>query len=52
MSKKVKNERVLVISDLHIPYNHPDVVDFLALVKAVYDPDRVVCVGDEVDNMP
>jgi len=34
---------------MHIPYNHPDLVDFLAAVKSKYKPDKIVCIGDEVD---
>ena len=40
---------ILVISDLHTPYEHPDVVPFLTAVKAKYKPDTVVCIGDEID---
>ncbi len=49
MSKK-KNERVLVISDMHIPYSHPDVLPFLKAIKKEYKPDRIICIGDEVDK--
>ena len=45
--KKAKS--ILVISDMHHPYAHPDTVPFLAAVKAKYKPDTVVCIGDEVD---
>ncbi len=48
MSKLIKKS-ILVISDLHAPYNHPDSVRFLKAVKAKYRPDKVVCIGDEVD---
>lgn len=44
-----KNKSILVISDYHAPYNHPDSVDFLAAIKKQYKPDRVVCIGDETD---
>jgi len=44
------NSRVLVISDLHCPYQHPDAVRFLAAIREKYEPDRVVNIGDEVDN--
>jgi predicted phosphodiesterase len=43
------SKSILVISDLHCPYNHPDTVPFLKAVKAKYNPDSVVCIGDEVD---
>ncbi len=45
-----KNARVLVIPDMHMPYCHPDTWKFLAAVKRKYRPDRVVCLGDEVDG--
>ncbi len=44
------NNKVLVISDLHAPYEHPDTVAFLAKLKQKYKFDKVVCIGDEVDN--
>lgn len=40
---------ILVISDLHCPYQHPDTVPFLKAVKAKFKPDQVVCIGDEID---
>lgn len=47
--RKGDNSRILVISDMHIPYQHPDTVRFLAAVAEKYKPTRVICVGDEVD---
>ena len=41
---------VLVISDLHIPYHHPDAFKFLAALKKKYKPDLVVNIGDEIDQ--
>lgn len=45
--KKAKN--VLVISDMHHPYSHPDTLPFLKACKAKYKPDHVICIGDEID---
>jgi len=45
----MKNKSILVISDLHCPYQHPDAIRFLAACKAKYKPDTVVCIGDEAD---
>jgi hypothetical protein len=45
--KKAKS--ILVISDMHHPYVHPDTVPFLKAVKAKYKPDTVICIGDEAD---
>lgn len=46
--KKFKS--ILVVSDFHAPYNHPDAVAFLKACKAKYRPDKVVCIGDEIDG--
>lgn len=43
------NASVLIISDTHFPYNHPDVIAFLRAIKDKYKPDRVVHIGDEID---
>lgn len=50
MLKKNRFKSILVISDMHIPYHHPDAFAFLAAVKKKYRPDKVVCIGDEVDK--
>lgn len=44
-----KSNSVLVISDMHHPYSHPDTLSFLKALKAKYKFDTVVCIGDEVD---
>ena len=44
------NRRVLVISDTHCPFQHRDALKFLAAIKSEYEPDRVIHIGDEVDN--
>ena len=44
-----RNKRVLVISDTHAPYQHPDAIRFLAAIKKEYSPDRVIHIGDEID---
>lgn len=51
-AKKISNENsmILVISDMHLPYEHPDTLDYLADLTHYYQPDRVVCLGDEVDS--
>ena len=45
-----KNERIFVISDMHIPYHHQDLLDFFKAIKKKYNPDRIICMGDELDN--
>jgi predicted phosphodiesterase len=42
-------ERILVISDLHIPYHHTDSFSFLKQIKKRYKPDFVVNIGDMLD---
>jgi len=44
------NSSILVISDMHIPYQHQDTITFLAAIKKKYRPDRIICIGDEVDS--
>lgn len=40
---------VLVISDMHFPYNHADLYEFLAALEKKYKFDKVISVGDELD---
>lgn len=40
---------VLVIPDLHCPFEHPGAFDFLADLRRAYRPTNVVCIGDEAD---
>jgi hypothetical protein len=44
-----KSKSILVLSDMHHPYAHPDIIPFLKAVKAKYKPDTIICIGDEVD---
>jgi hypothetical protein len=44
------NSRILVISDTHAPFQHPDTIKFLKAIKAKYKPDRVIHIGDEIDS--
>ena len=43
------DRRVLVISDTHAPFSHPDTVPFLAHLKKKLKPHVVVHIGDVVD---
>lgn len=43
------NARILVISDMHVPYNVDGLIPFLKSMKEKYQPTRVVCIGDESD---
>lgn len=44
------NSRVLLISDLHFPYEHRDTLKFLEYLKEKYDPTRIISLGDELDQ--
>jgi len=44
------NKSVLIISDTHFPYAHPDTIPFLAKIKEDMQPDLALSVGDEVDG--
>ncbi len=41
--------KLLVIGDLHIPYQHPDAIDFIIALNRKYKFDLVTSVGDECD---
>jgi len=45
-----KNSSIFIISDMHIPYHHQDMIKYFKAVKKKYNPDRVICIGDELDN--
>lgn len=52
MRMSSKNDlNVLVIPDMQIPFEHPDALAFVSAVRAEIQPDVVVNVGDEVDQM-
>lgn len=42
--------RILVISDMHLPFHHPHTMRFLSELKSKYKPTFVVCMGDEADK--
>lgn len=44
------NGNTLVISDLHLPYAHPQAFDFLFELNKVYAFENILCVGDLYDN--
>lgn len=45
-----KFKSILVISDQHFPYNHPDILALLRAIKKKYRPDKIVNIGDEIDG--
>lgn len=48
--KKLDTRRILTISDQHMPYHHPDMFRFLAVIKKKYNPTLVINGGDEIDG--
>lgn len=50
MRLQTNNKSILVIPDLQIPFHHRDALAFLRDIRDEYNPDEVVCVGDEVDQ--
>ena len=46
----MKKQSILILSDMHIPYSHPDMVPFLGAVKSKFKPTDVICIGDEIDQ--
>ena len=48
--KVYNNSRILFISDMHIPYQHKNLIPFLKMLKGRYNPTRVICLGDETDK--
>jgi hypothetical protein len=47
---KTGRQTILAIPDLHCPFEHRDALAFLKAVEAKYEPDKIVCLGDEVDS--
>jgi hypothetical protein len=41
--------KVLAIPDLHCPFNHKKAFEFVKGVAKKFKPDKVVCLGDEID---
>ena len=42
-------KRILVISDMHLPYQHKDSILFLKEIKKEFKPDMIVNIGDLLD---
>jgi len=45
----MSNKRILVISDMHIPYHHKDSFKFLKEIKKEFKPDTIINIGDSID---
>ncbi len=44
-----KRSTVLAMPDIHFPAHHPDTFEFLKHIKKTYQPNAIVCLGDEID---
>ena len=42
-------KRILCVSDLHAPYNHPNSLEFIRGCNKAFKPDCVINMGDELD---
>lgn len=47
---KLKKGNTLIISDMHVPYHHPDSMEFLRACKQQYKPANVFSIGDLLDK--
>mgnify|MGYP001462217071 CR=1 FL=1 len=43
------NKKILVISDMHLPYQHKDSITFLKEIKKEFKPDTIINIGDSLD---
>lgn len=44
------DKTVLVIGDTHLPYSHPQYIEFLSHLKDKHKPDIIIHIGDEIDS--
>jgi len=44
------NNRILAFGDTHHPYSHKDSLAFLKKLKELYNPTRIIHMGDEIDH--
>jgi hypothetical protein len=49
IKRDYREDVILCVPDLHIPYEHPDALDFIEAVMDEYDPSLVVNLGDMLD---
>ena len=49
ISVEYRDKTILCLSDMHIPYHHPDSFKFLAHLKELYAPEIIISLGDLVD---
>ena len=46
----MSNKKILVISDMHLPYQHKDAIKFLTEIKKEFKPDTIISIGDLLDG--
>ena len=46
----MSHKRILVISDMHLPYQHKDSIKFLKEIKKEFKPDTITSIGDLLDQ--
>lgn len=46
----MSHKRILVISDMHLPYQHKDSIKFLKEIKKQFKPDTTLSIGDLLDQ--
>lgn len=49
IKRDYRKDVILCVPDLHIPYEHPDALDFITAVKKQYKPDLIINLGDMLD---
>ena len=49
-TRRYENNIILAYSCLHLPYQDKGAFDFLAELKAEYRPDRIIDLGDDLDQ--
>ena len=49
LKRDYRKDTILFVPDLHIPYEHPDALEFIKAIKKEYAPSLVVNLGDMLD---
>jgi len=46
----MSHKKILVVSDMHLPYQHKDSIKFLKEIKKEFKPDTTISIGDLLDQ--
>jgi hypothetical protein len=46
----IQNENVLIVGDLHLPFEHKDYLNFCTRIQRKYDSTKIIFIGDIIDN--